>query len=30
LIVFEDAAHFPHIDFPDRFNRAAIEFLSRR
>ena len=29
LIVFEEAAHFPHIDFPDRFNRAAIEFLSR-
>src|SRR5687768_10593104 len=25
LIVFEEAAHFPHIDFPDRFNRAAIE-----
>ncbi len=30
LIVFEDAAHFPHIDFPERFNRAAIEFLSRK
>ncbi len=29
LIVFEEAAHFPHIDFPDRFNRAAIDFLSR-
>jgi 2-hydroxymuconate-semialdehyde hydrolase len=29
LIVFEEAAHFPHIDFPDRFNRAAIEFLTR-
>ena len=29
LIVFEEAAHFPHIDFPERFNLAAIEFLSR-
>jgi pimeloyl-ACP methyl ester carboxylesterase len=29
LIVFEEAAHFPHIDFPERFNEAAIEFLSR-
>jgi pimeloyl-ACP methyl ester carboxylesterase len=29
LIVFEGAAHFPHIDFPDRFNRTAIDFLSR-
>jgi pimeloyl-ACP methyl ester carboxylesterase len=29
LAVFEDAAHFPHIDFPDRFNDAAIRFLSR-
>lgn len=29
LIVFENAAHFPHIDEPERFNRAAIEFLSR-
>jgi pimeloyl-ACP methyl ester carboxylesterase len=29
LIVFEDAAHFPHIDFPDRFNEAVIAFLSR-
>jgi pimeloyl-ACP methyl ester carboxylesterase len=29
LIMFEDAAHFPHIDFPERFNAAAIEFLSR-
>jgi pimeloyl-ACP methyl ester carboxylesterase len=27
--VFDEAAHFPHIDFPERFNRAAIEFLSR-
>ncbi len=30
LIVLEEAAHFPHIDFPERFNTAAIEFLSRR
>ena len=29
LIVFEGAGHFPHIDFPDRFNRAALDFLSR-
>src|SRR6266550_8667485 len=29
LVVFEDAGHFPHIDWPDRFNALAIEFLSR-
>ena len=29
LIVFEDAGHFPHIDFPDRFNTAVLEFLLR-
>jgi hypothetical protein len=29
LIVFENAAHFSHIDEPERFNRVAIEFLSR-
>jgi len=29
LAVFEEAAHFPHIDMPDRFNDAAIRFLSR-
>jgi len=29
LVVFEDAAHFPHIDFPERFNKVVIEFLSR-
>ena len=29
LIVFEEAGHFPHIESPERFNRAAIEFLSR-
>lgn len=29
LIVFPEAAHFPHIDMPERFNLAAIEFLSR-
>jgi pimeloyl-ACP methyl ester carboxylesterase len=29
LIVFEEAAHFPHIDAPERFNLAAIDFLSR-
>jgi pimeloyl-ACP methyl ester carboxylesterase len=29
LIVFPEAAHFPHIDFPDGFNLAAIDFLSR-
>jgi 2-hydroxymuconate-semialdehyde hydrolase len=28
LIVFEDSAHFPHIDEPGRFNEAAIRFLS--
>ena len=29
LVVFEEAAHFPHIDLPERFNALAIEFLSR-
>jgi pimeloyl-ACP methyl ester carboxylesterase len=29
LVVFEEAAHFPHIDFPERFNEVAIAFLSR-
>jgi 2-hydroxymuconate-semialdehyde hydrolase len=29
LIVFDNAAHFPHIDEPERFNSAAIAFLSR-
>jgi 2-hydroxymuconate-semialdehyde hydrolase len=29
LIVFDEAAHLPHIDCPERFNAAAIEFLSR-
>ena len=29
FVVFEDAGHFPHIDWPERFNAAAIEFLSR-
>jgi pimeloyl-ACP methyl ester carboxylesterase len=29
LIVFPEAAHFAHIDLPERFNLAAIDFLSR-
>ena len=29
LVVFEDAGHFPHLDFPEQFNRLAIGFLSR-
>jgi pimeloyl-ACP methyl ester carboxylesterase len=29
LAVFEEAGHFPHIDMPERFNRVAIDFLSR-
>lgn len=29
LVVFPDAGHFSHIDMPDAFNRAVIEFLSR-
>jgi len=29
LIIFDEAAHFPHIDFPERFNAAVIQFLSR-
>ena len=29
LVVFEEAGHFPHIDWPERFNAVAIEFLSR-
>jgi pimeloyl-ACP methyl ester carboxylesterase len=29
LILFPEAAHFPHIDMPERFNHVAIAFLSR-
>jgi 2-hydroxymuconate-semialdehyde hydrolase len=29
LVVFAGAGHFPHIDYPDRFNEIAIGFLSR-
>jgi pimeloyl-ACP methyl ester carboxylesterase len=29
LAVFEEAGHFPHVDFPERFNEAVIHFLSR-
>jgi pimeloyl-ACP methyl ester carboxylesterase len=29
LVVFEEAGHFPHIDLPERFNAAVIDFLSR-
>jgi len=29
LVVFSEAGHFPHIDWPDRFNAIAIDFLSR-
>jgi len=29
LMVFPEAGHFPHIDLPERFNKTAIEFLSR-
>ena len=29
LLVFPEAGHFPHIDWPERFNEAAIGFLSR-
>ncbi|HEY4264308.1 MAG TPA: alpha/beta hydrolase [Micropepsaceae bacterium] len=29
LLVFPEAGHFPHIDLPERFNRAATAFLSR-
>jgi pimeloyl-ACP methyl ester carboxylesterase len=29
LIVFPEAGHFPHIDLPELFNQAAIQFLSR-
>jgi pimeloyl-ACP methyl ester carboxylesterase len=29
LVVFQEAGHFPHIDQPERFNAAAIDFLSR-
>jgi 2-hydroxymuconate-semialdehyde hydrolase len=29
LVVFPEAGHFPHIDFPGRFNEVAIGFLSR-
>jgi 2-hydroxymuconate-semialdehyde hydrolase len=29
LVVFAEAGHFPHLDFPERFNEIAIAFLSR-
>jgi pimeloyl-ACP methyl ester carboxylesterase len=29
LVVFPEAGHFPHLDYPDRFNKIVIEFLSR-
>ena len=29
LVVFPEAAHFPHIDLPERFNEVAVDFLSR-
>lgn len=29
LVVFPEAGHFPHIDFPEQFNEVAIGFLSR-
>jgi pimeloyl-ACP methyl ester carboxylesterase len=29
LVVFEEAGHFPHLDFPERFNEVAIRFLSQ-
>jgi pimeloyl-ACP methyl ester carboxylesterase len=29
LIVFPEAGHFPHIDFPEQFNEVVIGFLSR-
>jgi pimeloyl-ACP methyl ester carboxylesterase len=29
LVVFPEAGHFPHIDFPGQFNELAIGFLSR-
>jgi 2-hydroxymuconate-semialdehyde hydrolase len=29
LVVFDEAGHFPHIDLPDAFNAAVIDFLSR-
>ena len=29
LVVFPEAGHFPHIDFPERFNQIAIKFLTR-
>ncbi len=29
LVVFPEAGHFPHIDYPDAFNDAAISFLKR-
>jgi pimeloyl-ACP methyl ester carboxylesterase len=29
LVGFREAADFPHIDAPERFNAIAIDFLSR-
>ena len=30
LVVFPEAAHFPHIDLPEQFNAAVIAFLRRQ
>jgi pimeloyl-ACP methyl ester carboxylesterase len=30
LVVFEDSAHSPNVERPDRFNRLVLDFLGRR
>jgi 2-hydroxymuconate-semialdehyde hydrolase len=29
LVIFEKAGHSPHEEYPDKFNRLALDFLSR-
>jgi 2-hydroxymuconate-semialdehyde hydrolase len=28
LVIFDQAGHTPHEEYPEKFNRLAIEFLS--
>jgi 2-hydroxy-6-oxonona-2,4-dienedioate hydrolase len=27
LVIFEECGHFPQIEYPERFNELAVEFL---
>jgi pimeloyl-ACP methyl ester carboxylesterase len=28
LVIFDQAGHTPHEEYPEKFNRLALEFLS--